>query len=200
MMNHSDELPASHISDPVALRLLLRDSYIYNQRIEEELEDLRTARLRRFSNEECWIYQEGEDNHLGSLVCPVVISAGNFRRAVREQAQFAMEKRSSRAATDVLAERQRQIDVEGWTAEHDDGYDSGELAGAASCYAAHVNGRQWVFPNSPDDYQAEPTPDYWPWDADWWKPKSPRQDLVRAAALLLAEIERLDRAAAAAES
>ncbi|AKQ30008.1 TPA: hypothetical protein JI225_05075 [Acinetobacter baumannii] len=27
----------------------------------------------------------------------------------------------------------------------------------------------------------------------YWKPKSPRQDLVRAAALLIAEIERLDR-------
>lgn len=108
-------------------------------------------------------------------------------------------KWTTAAAIDVMAERRRQIEVEEWTPEHDDGYDSGELAGAASCYAAHVNGRQWIFPDRPDDYQDEPAPDYWPWDADWWKPKSPREDLVRAAAMLLAEIERLDRATAAAQ-
>ena len=31
------------------------------------------------------------------------------------------------------------------------------------------------------------------WGLDWLKPKSPRRDLVRAAALIVAEIERLDR-------
>lgn len=37
----------------------------------------------------------------------------------------------------------------------------------------------------------------WPrsWSRAWWKPKNPRRDLVRAAALLIAEIERLDRRA-----
>lgn len=46
-------------------------------------------------------------------------------------------------------------------------------------------------------YQADGMPDAWPttWAEDWWKPKNPRRDLVRAAALLIAEIERLDRAA-----
>lgn len=34
----------------------------------------------------------------------------------------------------------------------------------------------------------------WPWDREWWKPKDRRRNLVRAAALLIAEIERLDRA------
>lgn len=33
----------------------------------------------------------------------------------------------------------------------------------------------------------------WPWPSKWWKPKSQRRDLVRAGALILAEIERLDR-------
>ncbi|HHW2459226.1 TPA: AAA family ATPase [Pseudomonas aeruginosa] len=36
----------------------------------------------------------------------------------------------------------------------------------------------------------------WPWDEQWWKPTSARRDLVKACALALAEIERLDRAAA----
>ncbi len=86
---------------------------------------------------------------------------------------------SSPAASDVLAERQRQIEVEGWTAEFDDGYRDNELARAAACYAVGVTA-------------------YWPWDLDWWKPSERRRDLVKAAALLIAEIERLDRAAAGA--
>ncbi|HCE9784511.1 TPA: hypothetical protein NH348_003290 [Pseudomonas aeruginosa] len=36
---------------------------------------------------------------------------------------------------------------------------------------------------------------FWPWDEEWWKPKSARENLVRAGALVLAEIERLDRSA-----
>ncbi|EPT1400627.1 hypothetical protein ACYI83_004005 [Klebsiella pneumoniae] len=37
------------------------------------------------------------------------------------------------AAADVLAERQRQVTAEGWTAERDDGYQNSELADAAAC-------------------------------------------------------------------
>lgn len=36
----------------------------------------------------------------------------------------------------------------------------------------------------------------WPWALEWWKPKDNRRNLIRAAALVIAEIERLDRAAA----
>lgn len=100
----------------------------------------------------------------------------------------------SKAIEDVVNERQRQQLVEGYTTDRDDSYTYGELAGAAACYARHVNGRSWVFGSNPDDYQAEPMPDSWPWDEEHWKPKSPRQDLVRAAALIIAEIERIDRA------
>lgn len=97
------------------------------------------------------------------------------------------------AWSDVVAERQRQVSAEGWTAEHDDAHISGELAGAAACYARHVNERQWVYPDH-EKYMLEDAPLDWPWDEAWWKPKSPRSDLVRAGALILAEIERLDRA------
>lgn len=34
---------------------------------------------------------------------------------------------------------------------------------------------------------------HWPWSREWWKPKNPRRDLVKAGALIVAEIERLDR-------
>lgn len=101
----------------------------------------------------------------------------------------------SAAIKDVIAERQRQIREEGWTPELDDRYSSGELAGAAACYARYTNARGWVFPTNPSDYQSAEEPFDWPWAAEWWKPTDPRRDLVKAGALILAEIERQDRAA-----
>lgn len=89
------------------------------------------------------------------------------------------------AARDVIAERQRQISQEHWAPEHDDKHENGELAGAAVCYALTVV-QHWAAPSTISGF--------WPWDMSWWKPKSPRENLVRAAALLLAEIERIDRA------
>jgi hypothetical protein len=39
------------------------------------------------------------------------------------------------AVTDVMAERRRQVEQEGWTPGHDDTHDDGSLALAAVCYA-----------------------------------------------------------------
>jgi len=36
----------------------------------------------------------------------------------------------------------------------------------------------------------------WPWSPMWWRPTTQRRDLVKAGALIMAEIERIDRAAA----
>jgi hypothetical protein len=104
----------------------------------------------------------------------------------------------SEAINSVILERQRQINEEGWTPGHDDSHTAGELARAAAAYA-------W-FASFSDDARAEmkmePKRGYinilwwmWPksWSERWWKPKDRRRDLVRAAALLIAEIERLDR-------
>ena len=90
------------------------------------------------------------------------------------------------AARDVLAERQRQIEVEGWTPEHDDAHSLGQMAGAALCYLAE---------DIPHWARQQAHGCYWPWDAEWWKPGDHRRNLVKAGALILAEIERLDRMA-----
>lgn len=82
----------------------------------------------------------------------------------------------------IAAERQRQIEQEGWTPEHDDLHRRGEIAQAAACYAASA-GRKELNP-----------PEAWPFDDAWWKPKDRRSDLIRAGALIAAEIDRLDRA------
>ena len=98
--------------------------------------------------------------------------------------------RGTQAAQDVLAERRRQIEAEGWRPEHDDLHDDNEMAAAAACYA--------VAGCNPDPFKVNP-PAMWPWDWAFWKPASQRRNLVKAGALILAEIERLDRAALAPE-
>lgn len=87
----------------------------------------------------------------------------------------------------IAAERERQITVEGWTAEHDDGHTKCELNEAARAYAraAEVQIRSGVHP----DHSG-----FWPWDAAWWKPSpDPIRNLVKAGALIAAEIDRLQR-------
>lgn len=98
---------------------------------------------------------------------------------------------------EIAAERERQVSAEGWTPEHDDEHSDRSLALAAVSYVSHYIGRQWVYCDSDEvNYQSEDAPDTWPdsWCLTWWKPKNPRRDLVRAAALIVAEIERMDRA------
>lgn len=94
----------------------------------------------------------------------------------------------SKALSDITAERRRQIEVEGWTPEHDDQYSNGGMATAAACYILNGVG-------SPNPAPPNAFPTWWPWASRWWKPKDRRSDLIRAAALIAAEIERLDRAA-----
>lgn len=101
---------------------------------------------------------------------------------------------------EIDAERHRQITKEGFDAKHDDEHASRELARAAAAYVQHYFERQWLmtgnpFPSKHEQYAEDEPPDFWPWDEEWWKPKNPRRDLIRAAALIVAEIERLDRAA-----
>lgn len=98
------------------------------------------------------------------------------------------------AIYDVVFERRRQVEAEGWTAEHDDEHDGGDLATAATCYA--LNAACTLHPYDGNGY--DPLTEFspaWPWEPQWWKPTTPRRDLVKAAALIIAEIERIDRAA-----
>ena len=107
-----------------------------------------------------------------------------------------MDDRASRAATDVLVERRRQIDEEGWTPNHDDGHALGELARAGATYAImSVSGRniRGGFAERRANGAGLAVDYLWPWETEWLKLSTPRRDLVKAAALILAEIERLDR-------
>lgn len=105
----------------------------------------------------------------------VMIGRETWRELVDYALFLESRSRLTQAASDVIAERVRQQEVEGWTVADDDEYTNGELRSAAACY---VNGD---------------TKSGWPWDKEWWKPTTDRRDLVKAAALILAEIERIDR-------
>ena len=98
----------------------------------------------------------------------------------------------STAVRDLLAERRRQVREEGHTLERDDQYTEGQLAQAASTYAFWADSRGARQDDHIDYLNSKPIA-LWPWPKEYWKPTSPRLMLIKAGALILAEIERLDR-------
>lgn len=87
----------------------------------------------------------------------------------------------------IAAERQRQIEVEGWTPDHDAEHADSEMADAAMCYIGTTV-------NEFTEYSSElsKAPYAWPWDTKWWKPSNdPVRNLVKAGALIAAEIDRI---------
>lgn len=118
---------------------------------------------------------------------------------VHKQAVFESWKRDrasqSDAACDVLAERRRQVEKEGYDPEHDDHHVLGEIAAYAAYYAMPPGVREWPATETgyADTFGEAIVP-------DGWTPTPPgdrRGELVKAGALILAEIERMDRASSA---
>lgn len=100
----------------------------------------------------------------------------------------------SDAARDVLTERRRQITTKGWDHYHDDAQRNDEIAAFAAVYAMPEGARDW--PAKETGFGRTFAEALIPF---CWEPKfgDRRRDLVKAAALLVAEIERIDRAAIA---
>lgn len=120
----------------------------------------------------------------------------------------------------IAEERQRQIEKEGWSQKHDAEHKTFELSAAAACYVAkniskkledinHTNqsplaefkiydfGESEFFVNSGDrgDRRLRKAgwKNGWPWESKWWKPSNdPIKNLVKAGALIAAEIDRLN--------
>lgn len=85
---------------------------------------------------------------------------------------------------EIVSERRRQVTTEGYDTKHDDAHRDGAIAKAAAAYAAA-------------SVKAATGAMLWPWSIDKFKPKHGRDSLIKAAALIIAEIERRDRAEAA---
>ena len=92
----------------------------------------------------------------------------------------------------IYDERMRQIHSELWTEKHDDKHVKGELAMAGVCYGSLAEDQ--ISRGYTASTSKIPPPDLWPWDAGWWKPSDdPIRNLVKAGALIAAEIDRLKR-------
>lgn len=88
----------------------------------------------------------------------------------------------------IAAERLRQVEDEGWSSEHDDGHVGEVLARAAACYAMP----EPIFVRR-DFHGGVMFSDVWP----GWRDKRSELDrvalLVKAGALIAAEIDRVTR-------
>lgn len=80
----------------------------------------------------------------------------------------------------IAAERRRQVEQEGFDEYHDHIHGPDDLKKAAMCYTVA------------DGTDAEIPPE-WPWDEQWWKPKSRQRNLERAGALYLAAADAAER-------
>lgn len=94
----------------------------------------------------------------------------------------------------IAEERSRQVGVEGYDAKHDDLHRDGSIVRAAVCYADTA--RVQVFSN----LDGQPLPRCywhkdWPFDREEFKPSPDAiRNLVKAGAMIAAEIDRLMRA------
>lgn len=99
----------------------------------------------------------------------------------------------------IAAERQRQIEAEGYTPDHDAGhrdvehFAGSDLRAAAECYLSWGHCTHGL---PGEDTASLSAPALWPWDRASWKPSPDDQvrDLVKAGALIAAEIDRLQAA------
>jgi len=106
-------------------------------------------------------------------------NAASFIEAVIESSPQALARPSApdadlklTGAALIAAERRRQIEVEGWTMEHDRKHGPGAIEQAAHCYAGYAS--------------------QWPWERAGFKPKGPLHNLVVAGALYQAALDITD--------
>lgn len=93
------------------------------------------------------------------------------------------------AVADIATERRAQIDR--WGLDHDDEHKSGELLLAALCYLGDARRTERI---EPVDLGVPP---WWPFESESWHPSHDAvRELVKAGALIAAEIDRLRRAQA----
>lgn len=111
-------------------------------------------------------------------------------RAQMEAAQPAIDT-SSNILDEILLERIRQWKDKEWSYAHDDQHGNGELGRAAAYYAACNAPSTYVVQSYSLALHLEAV---WPWDVKYRRPRPARENLIRAGALIVAEIERLDRA------
>ena len=138
-------------------------------------------------------YAEKRMNKYTSPILNELMNSDDLEDSFLAGVEF-MELKFTSGVNLINEERQRQIEVESYTLEHDLGYVDDELAYAAVCYA---------IPGDDRLYEGD-IPELWPWDKKFWKPAkcefshdenyiSERVlELQKAGALIVAEIDRIN--------
>ncbi len=155
------------------------------------------------------LYIGGDTNHPDKIV-PLVVKGGvvasmrgdemlapdRFLPSFTVFGPFVPGMHNSGTAL-IHAERVRQTTAEGYHPAHDDGHDDGSLTSAAMAYAeaAHY---QIQDPSPDGGFYMKEVPHAWPFrdgiQVNGWKPSTdPIRNLVKAGALIAAEIDRLQR-------
>lgn len=128
-------------------------------------------------------------SHSANLLLTTIYTVISIARGFALERAFeaaGWRVRMSPFASAVLAERQRQISAEGYDSAHDDkAVREGELARAGATYASYAIE---TMPQCRELIRND-----WPWNEDSFKPTAFRRDLVKSAALIVAEGERHDR-------
>lgn len=107
-------------------------------------------------------------------------------RCERQMEQLQSWRGLSGAVELIAYERRRQVELKGYAAGHDARHGVGELLNAGISYAIRAE-----LANDPHRIPALPPPARWPWAAVEWKPREDAvENMVRAAALIAAEIDR----------
>lgn len=93
----------------------------------------------------------------------------------------------------ITEERKRQIEKEGWSESHDAEHSDMSLAVAGASYALHAASAHTGEHFSWGDIFRECALKVWPFDREWFKPtpEDPIRQLVKAGALIAAEIDRI---------
>ena len=100
----------------------------------------------------------------------------------------------------IAEERKRQIEIEGYTQQHDAEHPVSELISAAGAYLRSANlhllsesfepSSSWHKTNEP--FYWNEVKRLWPWDEKTFKPTTALRDFVKTGALIAAIIDRLN--------
>lgn len=138
---------------------------------------------------------------IGAIMTVISVTRGYVVRRIMERKRAAdVPPDFQHIIEQIAAERQRQIHGEGFDLAHDDEYRDFQLARAGAAYAACATlteDRRRMFDDPRECIHSKEVGAIcalWPWSVNWFKPTHPRRDLIKAAALLVAQIGVLDRA------
>lgn len=153
----------------------MTDKELIKQEIERRIKNL------EFSLENNCVEKHSKLDILGNIT--TLESLLQFIEPLQETKKTGVEL--------IADERQRQIEKEGWTPEHDIfEHRHGQLIDAAVSYALTEEERKQLCHLTKTDEEVPPT---WPFEKEYWKPcpNDRIKELVKAGALIAEEIDRL---------